>query len=1409
MAKRSFTERKRFRKSFGKVAEAITLPDLIELQRSSYEAFLQKNVAPEARTTAGLQEVFLSAFPIKDFAGRAQVDFCRYEFDSVKYDEEECRQKGLTYAAPLRATFRLIVWDVEEDTGVKAIRDIKEQAVYMGDVPLMTKSGTFIVNGIERVVISQMQRSPGVSFDHDKGKTHASGKILLSAHVVPYRGAWVDFEFDAKDHLYVRIDRKRRFLATTLLLALESAHTETLRQEREKEGKSLKPSEICGMSQEEILHTFYGRITYLRAGEDVWQLPYDPVKWHAVKIERDLVDAETGKVVVSAGTKVTSRLAKKLFEDGLRKLLVPQEELIGRYVADDCIDETSGLILLEAGAEITPELLQSFQEFGGKELTVLAIDHVNIGAYIRNTLVIDKNNSREEALFDIYRVLRPGDPPTIEGASELFRGLFFDPERYDLSAVGRVKMNMRLERETPDDLRTLTKEDIVRILKILHELKDGRNEIDDIDNLGNRRVRSVGELMENQFRLGLMRMERSVRERIGSSSVDNAMPNDVINAKPVGVAIREFFGLSQLSQFMDQTNPLSEVSHKRRISSLGPGGLSRERAGLEVRDVHPTHYGRICPIETPEGANIGLINALATFAQVNKYGFIETPYRKVVDGRVLEEVVYLSAMEEARHTIAQANAVQDAKGFLVDPFVICRQKGEVITVPREAVTMIDVSPRQLVSVATSLIPFMENDDTTRALMGANMQRQAVSLLRTEAPLVGTGMEGVVARDSGVMVVAKRDGVVDQVDSERIVVRTSEESAEATVGVDIYNLRKFERSNQSTCINQHPLVRHGDKVVAGDIIADGPSTHMGELALGQNVLVAFMLWEGYGFEDAILLSERVVRDDIFTSIHIEEFEVMARDTKLGNEEFTRDVPNAGEENLRHLDEAGMVYIGSEVQAGDILVGKVTPKGESPMTPEEKLLRAIFGERASDVRDTSLRVPPGVYGTVVDVKVFTRRGVEKDERALAIEQAEIDALIKDSDVERGILERSFYSQIEGLLLGQTIVSGPEGAGKKAKIDAKLLSKYPKSQWAQFVVKDPAVMKKVEALGKCFEASLDHLKRWFDEKVEKIRRGDDLLPGVLKMVKIFIAVKRKIQPGDKLAGRHGNKGVVSRILPLEDMPYLEDGTPVDIVLNPLGLPSRMNIGQILETHLGWASRALGERVRTVLSGMGAAQKDMATLRQELKDIFDGKRDRVDLDALDDYETVELATHLARGIPMATPVFDGAKEKDIVAHLEKAGLDPSGQVTLYDGRTGDPFDRKVTVGYIYMLKLDHMVDDKLHARSTGPYSLVTQQPLGGKAQFGGQRFGEMEVWALQAYGAAYTLQEILTVKSDDTVGRTKTYEEIVKGTENIECGVPESFRVLVKELQSLGLNVDFQQQKLPDPATEELFEYPTGMNP
>jgi len=1094
----------------------------------------------------------------------------------------------------------------------------------------------------------------------------------------------------------------------------------------------------------------------------------------------------TGERLAEAGTKLTPKLLRQLQQSGLEEILVPDEELLGRYVAEDIIEEETGRIYIEAGEEITEAVMAALGGAGVSEIRTLAIDHINVGPYIRNTLAVDRNSGREEALFDIYRVMRPGEPPTLETADSLFNGLFFDAERYDLSAVGRVKMNARLGFPPDDTVRTLRRQDILAVVKVLVELKDGRGEVDDIDHLGNRRVRSVGELMENQYRVGLLRMERAIRERMSSVDIDTVMPQELINAKPASAAVREFFGSSQLSQFMDQTNPLSEVTHKRRLSALGPGGLTRERAGFEVRDVHPTHYGRICPIETPEGPNIGLINSLATFARVNKYGFIETPYRRVVDARVTDEVIYMSAMDEGRYAIAQANANLDETGRLVDDLVSCRKGGDFTMARPEDIDLIDVSPKQLVSVATALIPFLENDDANRALMGSNMQRQAVPVLRAEAPLVGTGMEATVARDSGAPIVARRSGVVDQLDATRIVVRATEETSTSAAGVDIYNLLKFQRSNQNTTIHQRPLVRVGDVVEAGDTIADGPSTDLGDLALGRNVLVAFMPWQGYNFEDSILISDRVVRDDVFTSIHIEEFEVMARDTKLGQEEITRDIPNVGEEALKNLDEAGIVYIGAEVKPGDILVGKVTPKGESPMTPEEKLLRAIFGEKAADVRDTSLKVPPGVSGTVHEVRVFSRRGVEKDARALAIEQAEIERLAKDRDDERAILERSFHARLKVLLVGRRVVSGPKGMPADVVVDEALLAGFTTGQWAQIVVDDDQVMSGVESLKDQFEQSVAKLESRFEDKVEKLQRGDDLPPGVMKMVKVFVAVKRRMQPGDKVAGRHGNKGVVSRIVPVEDLPYLEDGTSIDIVLTPLGVPSRMNVGQILETHLGWACANFGRRVAEIVEGVQFGARTTGALKDYLRDLYgEGVYEEV-LAELDDKQLMELGENLSKGVPIATPVFDGAREPDIVAALEKAGLDGSGQVTLFDGRTGEAFLRPVTVGYIYMLKLHHLVDDKIHARSIGPYSLVTQQPLGGKAQFGGQRFGEMEVWALEAYGAAYTLQEMLTVKSDDVSGRTKVYESIVRGDDTFEAGVPESFNVLVKELQALGLNVE-----------------------
>ncbi|WP_142850858.1 DNA-directed RNA polymerase subunit beta [Telmatospirillum sp. J64-1] len=1389
MAK-SYTGRKRVRKSFGRIPTVAPMPNLIEVQKSSYDSFLQMDTPPEARINVGLQEVFRSVFPIKDFSERGTLEFVRYELEQPKYDVEECQQRGMTFAAPLKVTLRLVVWDVDEDTGARSIRDIKEQDVYMGDMPLMTANGTFVINGTERVIVSQMHRSPGVFFDHDKGKTHSSGKYLFAARVIPYRGSWLDFEFDAKDLVYVRIDRRRKLPVTTLLYALDSAETAALRAQRVAEGKTLDPTEARGMTAEEILNYFYDTVTYAR-GPQGWKTAFDAERMKGMKLLSDLVDAGTGDVVAEAGTKLTPRLTRKLKEQGVEEILVPVEELIGRYIAEDLVNEQTGEIFAEAGDEITATLLEELERAGIVDLPTLSVDHVNVGAYIRNTLALDKNTSREEALIDIYRVMRPGEPPTLETAEILFHGLFFDEERYDLSAVGRVKMNSRLGlTDVPDTQRVLRKEDILAIIKLLVELKDGKGEIDDIDHLGNRRVRSVGELMENQYRVGLLRMERAIRERMSSVDIDSVMPHDLINAKPAAAAVREFFGSSQLSQFMDQTNPLSEITHKRRLSALGPGGLTRERAGFEVRDVHPTHYGRICPIETPEGPNIGLINSLATYARVNQYGFIESPYRKVVDGRVTDEVVYLSAMEEGRYIIAQANAELDENGQFVSDLVSCRKAGDFVMVHPTEINMIDVSPKQLVSVAAALIPFLENDDANRALMGSNMQRQAVPLIRAEAPLVGTGMEQAVARDSGAAITAKRSGVVDQVDATRIVIRATEETSTTAPGVDIYNLLKFQRSNQNTCITQRPLVKVGDMIRAGDIIADGPSTQLGELALGRNVLVAFMPWNGYNFEDSILISERIVRDDVFTSIHIEEFEVMARDTKLGQEEITRDIPNVGEEALKNLDEAGIVYIGAEIKPGDILVGKVTPKGESPMTPEEKLLRAIFGEKASDVRDTSLRLPPGVSGTVVEVRVFSRRGVEKDERALAIERAEIDRLAKDRDDERAILERSFYARLKNLLIGQKVVSGPKGLRAGSVVTEEALDQHHASAWRSINVEDDAVMADIEALKRSFEQGVQRLQDRFENKVEKLQRGDELPPGVMKMVKVFVAVKRKLQPGDKMAGRHGNKGVISRITPVEDMPYLEDGTSVDIVLNPLGVPSRMNVGQILETHLGWACAGLGRQIGDMLDQYKRNGAVIDSMRERLKEVYGDKIYGEEIADLGDDEIVELAENLRNGVPIATPVFDGARESDICEMLEKAGLDRSGQSTLIDGRTGEPFDRKVTVGYIYMLKLHHLVDDKIHARSIGPYSLVTQQPLGGKAQFGGQRFGEMEVWALEAYGAAYTLQEMLTVKSDDVSGRTKVYEAIVRGDDTFEAGIPESFNVLVKELRSLGLNVELNQR-------------------
>ena len=1385
---RSFTGRKRFRKNFGRIQEVAPLPNLIALQKNSYEAFLQLNTRHEKRENTGLLEVFNSILPVKEYSGKAQLEFFHYDFEKPKFDEEECRTRGLTYAAPLKVTFRLVVWDVDSDSGSRSIRDIKEQDVYICDVPLMTDRGTFIVNGIERVIVSQMHRSPGVFFDHDKGKTHSSGKILYAGRIVPYRGSWLDFEFDPKDQIYVRVDRRRKLPITTLLMALDSEHTEKAREKAQKANKEVAAQDVFGISREEMLHTFYERVTYTKS-KKMWHTAYVADRWKGVKLVHDLIDAASGEVVAENGTKITPRLARKLESDGLKEIAFKEEDLYGLYVASDFVNADTGEIYVEAGDQISADSMNVLNELKLKSFDVLYIDHVNVGPYLLNTLQIDKNQNREEALMDLYRSLRPGEPPTVEGGQALFNALFFDPERYDLSSVGRVKTNARLGLNTPDTVRVLRKDDIICMVRTLLELRDGRGDVDDIDNLANRRVRSVGELLENQFRVGLVRMERSIRERMGSVDIDTVMPNDLVNAKPVAAAIREFFGSSQLSQFMDQTNPLSEITHKRRLSALGPGGLSRDRASFEVRDVHPTHYGRICPIETPEGQNIGLINSLATYARVNKYGFIESPYRRVENGKVTDEVIYMNALEESRYIIGQASVEMNEKGEMVEDFSTCRKAGETGIFPKTSVEYIDVSPKQLVSVAASLIPFLENDDANRALMGSNMQRQAVPLLRSEAPLVGTGMEAVVAKDSGAVILAKRDGIIDQVDGKRIVIRVTEKSKDDKSGVDIYNLLKFQRSNMSTCINQRPLVKKGDVVKRGDIIADGPATDLGELALGRNVLVGFMSWQGYNFEDSIVISERIVQDDVFTSIHIEEFELMARDTKLGNEEITRDIPNVSEESLRNLDEAGIVYVGADVGPGDILVGKVTPKGEAPSTPEEKLLRAIFGEKASDVRDSSLRVPPGVSGTIVEVRVFSRRGVERDERSIALERQEIDRLAKDRDAEKTILERSFKQRLKEALLGQKFVSGAKGITKGKEITEEFLAETHHLEWKKIVIADEAVMSEIEGMRSDFDASCARLQATFEDRVEKLRRGDELPPGVLKSVKVFVAVKRKLQPGDKMAGRHGNKGVVSRVVPVEDMPHLEDGTPVDIILNPLGLPSRMNVGQILETHLGAAAAGMGAQINQMMHQYNEKQVKVKDLREKLLELYADKNDQKDIKALSDEDVLEMCENLKKGVPVATPVFDGASEAELNKALMSCGLDSSGQVVLIDGRTGEALGRKVTVGYIYMLKLHHLVDDKIHARSIGPYSLVTQQPLGGKAQFGGQRFGEMEVWALEAYGAAYTLQEMLTVKSDDVVGRMKVYEAIVRGDDNMESGIPESFNVLTKELRSLGLNVSFEQ--------------------
>jgi len=1378
---------KKIRRSFGKIPLVTSLPNLIEVQKRSYDNFLQLKTNPEDRGNHGLSGVFKSVFPINDYTERATVDYVSYEIGIPKYDVEECSQRGMTFGAPLLVNFRLIVWDIDEIAGTKSVRDIKEQEVYMGDIPLMTKNATFVVNGTQRVVVSQMHRSPGVFFDHDFGKTHTSGKFLFNARIIPYRGSWLDFEHDAKNNIHARIDRKRKFPVTTILKCLMSSFSENYLEDCKN--KKIEPDarKIQGMSAEEIVNFFYSTTEY-KKNKYGWQHKEDIDFYKAKILSYNFLDTNTGKVIFQKGSKLNQRLINEFLKKKITTLTIEENSLIGHYSSSDIIDDTTGKIFYEAGYEIDEDFITFINEKKITKLDIVKVDNIEIGSYLINTLQLDKARSREEALFEIFKILRPGEPPTIETAEMLFNNLFFNSDRYDLSAVGRLKISSKFKKNTLIEKRTLDKGDILDVVKHMHNLIDGKGEVDDIDHLGNRRVRSVGELLENQYRVGLLKMDRAIKERLSALEVDNIMPQDIINAKPVSASIKEFFGTSQLSQFMDQTNPLSEITHKRRVSALGPGGLNRERAGFEVRDVHQTHYGRICPIETPEGANIGLINSLASYSRINQYGFIETPYRIVTNTKVTDKVIYLSAINEEDFVIAQANAEVDSKGKFVNELISCRKNGEFINADIDAIDLMDVSPQQLVSVAASLIPFLENDDANRALMGSNMMRQAVPLIKPKAPLVGTGMEYTVAKDSGSTVVAKREGVVDQLDANRIVIRVVDKKDSSLNKIDIYNLLKFQRSNQNTCINQRPLVNVGDKVKKNQVIADGPATELGELALGRNVLVAFMPWNGYNFEDAILISERVVQEDVFTSIHVEEFDTMARDTKLGPEDVTRDIPNASEEMLRNLDETGIVYVGAEVSAGDILVGKVTPKGETPMTPEEKLLRAIFGEKAADVKDTSLRVPPGVKGTVVEIRVFSRRGIEKDERAISIENSQIESISRDRDDELDILQKSFSNHLRDLLTGKIFLSGSDSFQKNEKINFEKLESLNINALTKLNIDDEKVTTEIESSVKAYENQLGNINQKFENKIDKIQSGDELLPGVLKLIKVFIAVKRKLQPGDKMAGRHGNKGVISKICPTEDMPYLEDGTPVDICLNPLGVPSRMNLGQILETHLGWASASLGKEVNQLLSKIKTAGHTR-DLKSKLLDIYEQENHKKIVEAMNDDEILELAHNLKDGVPFATPVFDGAKENDITNLLVKSGVSHTGQEILTDGITGERFERPVTVGYVYMLKLHHLVDEKIHARSIGPYSLVTQQPLGGKAQFGGQRFGEMEVWALEAYGAAYTLQEILTIKADDVAGRTKVYESIVKGDQNFESGTPESFNVMVKELRSLGLNLEFKE--------------------
>ena len=1355
----SFTEKKRIRKDFGKRPSILEVPFLLATQIDSYRAFLQAGKPADARDDVGLHTAFKSVFPIVSYSGNAMLEYVSYRLGEPAFDVRECQLRGTTYAAPLRVLVRLVIYDKEAPAGSKVVKDIREQEVYMGELPLMTETGTFVINGTERVIVSQLHRSPGVFFDHDKGKTHSSGKLLFSARVIPYRGSWLDFEFDPKDNVYVRIDRRRKLPATVLLRALN-------------------------FDTQQILGMFFETDT-IALTKTKGKLTLVPERLRGETAIFDIKVART--VIVEAGRRITQRHIRELEKAGVKSLDVPFEFLHGKTLAHDIVDTKTGEVLANANDEITEELLATLLDSGVKKVDTIFTNDLDHGSFVSSTLKIDTTTNELEAQVEIYRMMRPGEPPTKEAAHNLFNSLFFSPDRYDLSAVGRMKFNKRLNREEVTGEGVLSKEDIVEVLKELIGIRNGLGTVDDIDHLGNRRIRCVGEMAENQFRVGLVRVERAVKERLTLAESEGLMPQEMINAKPVSAAIKEFFGSSQLSQFMDQNNPLSEVTHKRRVSALGPGGLARERAGFEVRDVHPTHYGRVCPIETPEGPNIGLINSLAVYARTNDYGFLETPYRKVTDGRVTKEIHYLSAIEEGRYVIAQANTALDEKGTPVDDLISCRHQNEFTLSSPDKIEYMDVSPKQIVSVAASLIPFLEHDDANRALMGSNMQRQAVPTLRAEKPLVGTGMERAVAVDSGVTVVALRGGEVETVDSGRIVVRVNDDETEAgEAGVDIYNLTKYTRSNQNTCINQRPLVKPGDLVARGDVMADGPSTDMGELALGQNMRVAFMPWNGYNFEDSILVSERVVKEDRFTTIHIEELTCMARDTKLGPEEITGDIPNVGEAALAKLDESGIVYVGAEVKEGDILVGKVTPKGETQLTPEEKLLRAIFGEKAADVKDTSLRISSGMSGTVIDVQVFTRDGVEKDARAIEIENTELKRVKKDFDDQLRIMEEDTFQRVEKLLTGKLADGGPAGLKSGVKITKTYLGGLERDKWLEIRLRNEEVAAQLEAITEQIKQQRESFREKFEVKRRKLTTGDDLAPGVLKMVKVYVAVKRRIQPGDKMAGRHGNKGVISIIQPMEDMPFDANGDPVDIVLNPLGVPSRMNVGQVLETHLGWAAKGIGRRIGEMLE----AHTKIQELRKYLEQVYNTSGKREDIKSFTDEEVFELARNLTAGVPTATPVFDGASEAEIKAMLKLAKLPESGQTTLYDGRTGDAFDRQITVGYMYMLKLNHLVDDKMHARSTGPYSLVTQQPLGGKAQFGGQRFGEMEVWALEAYGASYTLQEMLTVKSDDVTGRTRMYKNIVDGDHRMEAGMPESFNVLVKEIRSLGINIELDRE-------------------